>query len=99
MARFIENDPAVAEKVVELSGGQWNRQARSSQLDRWRQTCRPKRRNPKPQPTHWARLTYDTNLSAYRVELSDEELRNAPSSGAGEEFDWGDRSRELEIHN
>src|SRR5881227_2498756 len=45
-------------------------------------------------PIPWARLTYDTNLTAYRVELSDEELRNAPSSGAGEEFDWGDRSRE-----
>jgi PRC-barrel domain len=50
-------------------------------------------------PIPWARLTYDTSLSAYRVELSNEELRNAPSTGAGEEFDWGDRSRELEIHN
>jgi len=50
-------------------------------------------------PVPWARLQFDTNLGAYRVELSDEELRNAPTTAAGEEFDWGDRSREIEIHN
>jgi hypothetical protein len=50
-------------------------------------------------PVPWARLQFDTNLGAYRVELSDEELRNAPTTSAGEEFDWGDRSREIEIHN
>ena len=50
-------------------------------------------------PIPWARLTYDTNLGAYRVELSDEELRNAPATAPGQEFDWGDRSREIEIHN
>ena len=50
-------------------------------------------------PIPWARLTYDTNLGAYRVELSDEELRNAPTTAPGQEFDWGDRSREMEIHN
>jgi hypothetical protein len=50
-------------------------------------------------PVPWARLQFDTNLGAYRVELSNEELRNAPTTAAGEEFDWGDRSREIEIHN
>jgi hypothetical protein len=50
-------------------------------------------------PIPWARLTYDPNLGAYRVELSDEELRNAPATTPGQEFDWGDRSREIEIHN
>src|SRR5438477_12325217 len=46
-------------------------------------------------PIPWARLSYDTGLGAYRVELSDEELRNAPATAAGEEFDWGDRTREI----
>jgi hypothetical protein len=50
-------------------------------------------------PIPWARLKYEPTLGAYHVELSDEELRGAPSVGAGEEFDWGDRSREIEIHN
>ena len=30
---------------------------------------------------------------------AEEQLREAPSYAAGNEFDWGDRSRELEIHN
>jgi len=50
-------------------------------------------------PIPWARLTYDRMLGAYRLDLSDEDLRQAPSVAAGEEFDWGDRSREVEIHN
>jgi hypothetical protein len=29
----------------------------------------------------------------------EEELKRAPSFAAGEDFDWGDRSREIEIHN
>src|SRR5215472_2183138 len=50
-------------------------------------------------PIPWARLTYDRMLGAYHLDLSDAELRQAPSVAAGEEFDWGDRSREIEIHN
>ena len=49
-------------------------------------------------PIPWARLTYDRKLEAYHLEMSDEELSKAPSVAAGEEFDWGDRSREIEIH-
>src|SRR5437588_10617464 len=49
-------------------------------------------------PVPWARLSYDRNLEAYHLEMSDEELSKAPSIAAGEEFDWGDRSREIEIH-
>ena len=50
-------------------------------------------------PIPWARLTYDRTLGAYRLDLSEDELRRAPSFPAGEDFDWGDRSREVEIHN
>jgi hypothetical protein len=50
-------------------------------------------------PIPWARLTYDPTLGAYHVELSNEELKGAPSVAADEEFDWGDRGREVEIHN
>jgi hypothetical protein len=31
--------------------------------------------------------------------MSNEELSKAPSVAASEEFDWGDRSREIEIHD
>jgi hypothetical protein len=50
-------------------------------------------------PIPWARLHYDRTLGAYQLDLSDDELNRAPAVGADEEFDWGDRSRELEIHN
>ena len=50
-------------------------------------------------PIPWARLRYDPALSAYHLDLTDEELRSAPGHPADQEFDWGDRSREVEIHN
>ena len=50
-------------------------------------------------PIPWARLTYDRLLGAYHLELTDEELSRAPAFAADTEFDWGDRSREVDIHN
>src|SRR5690242_15216974 len=35
-------------------------------------------------PIPWARLTYDRMLGAYHLDLSDEDLRQAPSVAAGE---------------
>ena len=45
-------------------------------------------------PIPWGRLAYDRTLGAYHLDLTDEELKAAPSFAAGQEFDWGDRSRE-----
>jgi hypothetical protein len=50
-------------------------------------------------PIPWARLHYDRLLGAYQLDLSNDELSRAPAVGVDEEFDWGDRSREVEIHN
>ncbi|MFL6800067.1 MAG: PRC-barrel domain-containing protein [Xanthobacteraceae bacterium] len=50
-------------------------------------------------PIPWAKLKYERGLGAYHVDLTDEELRGAPGMVPGEEFDWGDRSREITIHN
>ena len=49
-------------------------------------------------PIPWARLHYDRVLGAYQLDLTDEELSRAPSFAADKDFDWGDRSREVEIH-
>lgn len=49
-------------------------------------------------PVPWPRLTYNLRQEAYEVDLSDDELKNAPSYEADENFDWGDRSREIAIH-
>jgi len=50
-------------------------------------------------PIPWARLTYDRLLGAYHLDLPDEELSRAPSFAANADFDWGDRSREIDVHN
>jgi len=50
-------------------------------------------------PIPWARLKYDLDHEAYQVDVADEELSRAPAYEADEEFDWGDRSQEIVIHN
>ena len=49
-------------------------------------------------PIPWTRLKYDRTLGAYHVDITDEELKRAPSFAADKDFDWGDRSKEAELH-
>jgi PRC-barrel domain len=49
-------------------------------------------------PIPWARLKYERMLGAYQLDLTADELSRAPSFAADKDFDWGDRSREIEIH-
>jgi PRC-barrel domain len=50
-------------------------------------------------PVPWVRLKYERTLGAYQLDLTEEELSRAPSFAANKDFDWGDRSQEIEIHN
>jgi hypothetical protein len=50
-------------------------------------------------PIPWGRLTYDRTLCGYQLDLSDDELSRAPAFEANQDFDWGDRGRETDIHN
>jgi hypothetical protein len=50
-------------------------------------------------PIPWARLTYDRTLCGYQLDMSDEDFGRAPAFAADKDFDWGDRRREIEIHN
>lgn len=49
-------------------------------------------------PLPWARLTYNRDNEAYQIDISDDELKRAPSFLADKEFDWGDRSQEEDLH-
>jgi len=49
-------------------------------------------------PIPWARLKYDLDRQAYQLDLSDQELSQAPAYEANKEFDWGDRRVEDAIH-
>ena len=49
-------------------------------------------------PLPWARMTFSRELDAYQLDISDEELRLAPSFLDNEDFDWGDRALEADVH-
>jgi hypothetical protein len=50
-------------------------------------------------PIPWARLNYDPTRQTYLIDLTDEEIRQAPSFEHDAEFDWGDRKHEVLIHS
>jgi hypothetical protein len=39
-------------------------------------------------PVPWSRLTYSERLVGYEVNLTDEQLKNAPHYATGEEWKW-----------
>ena len=49
-------------------------------------------------PLPWSALKYNPALSSYELDLPDEQLRKAPSFGERDDFDWGDRTRESDLH-
>jgi hypothetical protein len=44
-------------------------------------------------PIPWRQLTYDRNLAAYHLDLTENEVSATPQ---GPDIDWGDRGREIE---
>ena len=53
----------------------------------------------KHMPIPWSKLKFEPLMQAYQVDISDEELAKAPSYAADKEFDWGDRSQEMQLHD
>jgi len=49
-------------------------------------------------PVPWAALKYNPVLSAYELDIPDEQLRKGPSFTEQDDFDWGDRTRESDLH-
>ena len=50
-------------------------------------------------PVPWPRLKYSSKLEAYELDVSDAELKKAPSFASNSDFDWGDRSQEALIYS
>ncbi|WP_046865891.1 PRC-barrel domain-containing protein [Microvirga massiliensis] len=46
----------------------------------------------------WGKLAYDTQLGGYRTDITESELKQAPSF-APHEHDWSDRDREEQLHD
>ena len=49
-------------------------------------------------PIAWERLRYDPLLGAYELDITDDEVAQAPSYAADPNFDWGDRTEELRAY-
>ena len=47
----------------------------------------------------WNKLTYDTSLGGYRTDITEEQLRGAPSFYRDRDYEWNDRRRETELHD
>jgi sporulation protein YlmC with PRC-barrel domain len=47
----------------------------------------------------WSKLNYDTSLGGYRTDITEEQLRGAPSLSRDRDYDWSDRDRERELHD
>ena len=44
-------------------------------------------------PLPWSVLTYNPTLGGYEVEITDQQLKNAPKYSRQETWDWADRQR------
>ena len=48
----------------------------------------------------WSKLTYDTSLGGYRTDITEEQLRGAPTFYRDrDDYEWSDRERERELHD
>ena len=47
----------------------------------------------------WGKLKYDVKLRGYRTDVSESELREAPSFAQSNTFDWSNRTQEEALHD
>jgi hypothetical protein len=50
-------------------------------------------------PLPWSLLSYNPELEGYEVNLSENQLKNAPRYSRHENWDWSDRAREKTIYD
>lgn len=49
-------------------------------------------------PLPWSLLTYNERLGGYEVNITEEQLKNAPKFAAGEDWDWEDSEADRGIY-
>jgi len=47
----------------------------------------------------WNKLDYDTDLGGYRTDITEEQLRGAPTFYRERDYEWSDRTRERQLHD
>ena len=47
----------------------------------------------------WNKLDYDTSLGGFRTDITEDQLRGAPTFYQDRDYAWNDRTRERELHD
>ena len=47
----------------------------------------------------WNKLHYDSNLGGFRTDITEDQLRGAPTFYRDRDYDWSDWERERELHD
>lgn len=47
----------------------------------------------------WSKLTYDTSLGGFRIDLTEKQLKEAPDFYRREDYHWSDRADERRLHD
>ena len=47
----------------------------------------------------WGKLNYDSSLGGYRTDITEDQLRGAPTFYRDRDYDWSNRERERELHD
>ena len=50
-------------------------------------------------PIPWSLLTYNTKLGGYEVNISEQQLKGAPSYSNDNDWDWEDRKRAQQVYD
>jgi hypothetical protein len=49
-------------------------------------------------PLPWTTLDYDTKLDGYRIDVTEQQLRDAPKFGKNDYWDWSGRHEQVHKH-
>ena len=47
----------------------------------------------------WSKLTYDPGFEGFRTDITEQQLKGAPSFYRESDYGWNDRTREKELHD
>ena len=50
-------------------------------------------------PMPWNKLTYDTGLGGYRVDVTEDQLRGAPKFTQHQQWNWSDRTADRRVYD
>jgi hypothetical protein len=49
-------------------------------------------------PMPWSKLDYDTELGGYRVDITEDQLRDAPKFSRSTDWDWSNRTNDERVY-